>query len=85
VVPTRLIAVQDRNRHNRPVYAYGVCKVFVLCELVGGAFVPNTETTESDYFLLEELPELAEEKNNYDQISMCFDAYRQENWKTVFD
>lgn len=33
VRPTRLIAVQDRNRHNTPVYAYGVCKVFVLCEL----------------------------------------------------
>lgn len=85
VIPTRLIAVQDRNRHNVPVYAYGVCKVFILCDPVGGSFVPNTETTESDYFLLEEVPELAEEKNNYDQIAMCFDAYRNENWKTVFD
>ena len=27
----RLIAVQDRNKHNKPVYAYGVWKVFVLC------------------------------------------------------
>ena len=29
----RVIANQDRNKHNKPVYAYGVCKVFVLCEL----------------------------------------------------
>ncbi len=26
-----VIAVQDREKHNLPVYAYKVCKVFVLC------------------------------------------------------
>lgn len=31
VAALRLIAAQDRNRHNPPPYAYGVCKVFVLC------------------------------------------------------
>lgn len=30
VKAVRLIALQDRNKHNVPVYAYGVCKVFVL-------------------------------------------------------
>ncbi len=29
VVPERIIAVQDRAKHNLPVYAYGVCKI--LC------------------------------------------------------
>mgnify|MGYP002508529414 CR=1 FL=1 len=24
----RIIAIQDRNKHNVPVYAYGVCKIF---------------------------------------------------------
>lgn len=32
----KIIAVQDRNRHNKPVYAYNVCKIFVLCEKMGG-------------------------------------------------
>ena len=32
VEPVRLIALHDRNRHNPPPYAYGVCKIFVLCE-----------------------------------------------------
>ena len=44
VVPERIIAVQDRAKHNLPVYAYGVCKIFVLCTAVGGHFVPNIET-----------------------------------------
>ncbi len=85
VVPVRLIAVQDRNRHNIPVYAYGVCKVFVLCEVIGGAFCPNTETVESRFFALDELPLLAEEKNNARQIALCFEAYGSEGWVTLFD
>lgn len=62
VEATRIIAVQDRNMHNVPPYAYNVCKIFVLCEILSGYFQPNIETTESDYFRLEELPLLAEEK-----------------------
>ena len=38
VEPVSIIAVQDRNRHNLPVYAYGVCKIFVMCKLLGGTF-----------------------------------------------
>lgn len=86
VEPVGIIAVQDRNRHNLPVYAYGVCKIFVMCKLLGGTFTKNSETTETRYFSLDELPKnLAEEKTNRDQIAMCFDAHRQTNWKTLFD
>lgn len=85
VVADRIIAVQDRARHNLPVYAYGVCKVFVQCSVIGGQFEPNIETTEFRYFPEDHLPELATEKNNKEQIQMCFAAYRSENWKTLFD
>lgn len=80
-----VIAVQDREKHNLPVYAYKVCKVFVLCSVTGGAFEQNIETVESRYFRLDELPMLAEEKNNREQIEMCFDAYHSPNWKTLID
>lgn len=86
VKASRLIAVQDRNKHNEPIYAYGVCKMFVLCELVGGGFKENIETTEIKYFSLEELPEnLAKEKTSREQIEMCFKAYNDPNWQTQFD
>ena len=81
----RIIAIQDRNLHNIPPYAYNVCKVFVLCSVLGGQFVENIETTEFQYFGEFEIPELAEEKNNLEQIKMCFRAYRSENWETEFD
>lgn len=85
VTADKIIAIQDRAKHNLPVYAYGVCKVFVQCTATGGTFVPNIETTESRYFGEDELPELAGEKNNEEQIKMCFEACRSKNWVTVFD
>ena len=85
VTADTVIAIQDREKHNRPRYAWKVCKVFVLCSLLGGAFTPNIETTESGYFSLEDLPPLAEEKNTREQIEMCFDAYHDKNWKTLME
>ncbi|MBK5073030.1 NUDIX hydrolase [Budviciaceae bacterium CWB-B4] len=85
VIATRLIALQDRNLHNTPVYAYGICKVFVQCEVIGGHFVANSETLESGWFGLEQLPELSEDKTTVQQIALCFEACRTENWQPVFD
>ena len=85
VVPLRIIAVLDRNQHNVPPYAYGVCKIFVLCELLGGDFVQNNETSESCYFSLDDLPDLEMEKITREQIEMCFHAKDDENWRVLFD
>ena len=57
VSPELIIAVQDREKHNRPVYAYKVCKIFFLCSVKGGRFAENIETTESRYFGVDELPD----------------------------
>lgn len=81
-----VIAVQDREKHNLPLYAYKICKIFVLCTVTGGTFEPNLETTESRYFRPDELPSpLASEKTTAEQIRMCFDAYHAEHWKTLID
>ena len=85
VVPKRIIAIQDRNKHNKPIYAYGICKIFVLCEVIGGKFEKNIETIETDYFSLDELPLLAEAKTNKEQIEMCFKAVNDESWQVQFD
>lgn len=85
VEAVRIIAIHDRNRHNRPAYAYNVCKFFVLCDVVGGEFQRNTETVESRYFAMDELPPLAEEKNTKEQIEMCFAAYHDPDWQMPFD
>lgn len=86
VTADSIIAVQDRAKHNLPIYAYGICKIFVLCSLVGGSFQENPETTGYDYFAADHLPDLAAEKNTAEQILMCFDAFHAgDAWKTYFD
>ena len=83
---TKIIAVQDRNKHNRPIYAYGICKIFVMCEIIGGEFKENIETTEMKYFALDELPKnFANEKCTKEQVKMCFEARDDEDWRVQFD
>ena len=81
----RIIAIEDRDKHNKPEYIYKVCKVFVLCTVKGGEFKKNIETLQSGYFSLDELPELSEDKNSREQIEMCFEAYKNPDWKVFFD
>ena len=85
VIPRRVIAVQDWTKRNGGVSPYGICKVFVLCDLLGGDFTENIETTASGYFALEDLPPLSEEKNTLSQIEMCFAAARTQHWETILD
>ena len=85
VTVSKVVAVQDRDKHNSPPYAYGVVKIFYLCEVLGGSFSDNIETTDSRYFSIDELPPLAEEKCNEEQIRMCFDAYQSRAWTVRFD
>ncbi len=80
-----VIAVQDRERHNPKIYAYKVCKIFVLCTLLGGQFEENLETTASGWFGPDGLPPLALEKNTPEQVRMCFEASQSENWKTILE
>ena len=81
----RIIAIEDRDKHNKPEYIYKVCKVFVLCTVKGGEFKKNIETLQSGYFSLDELPKLSEDKNSREQIEMCFEAYKNPDWKVFFD
>ena len=71
--------------YQTPPYAYGVVKLFYLCEELGGEFRENSETTTADYFAADDLPPLAEEKCNADQVLMCFRAHKDPDMRTVFD
>ncbi len=86
VQPQRIIAVQDWAKRNHPgPTAHSICKIFVLCSLLGGGFQENIETTASGWFTLDDLPPLVEEKTTRAQVEMCFAANGAEYWETVFD
>lgn len=82
----KIIALQDWRLHNKTNYAYGVIKVFVLCQYESGQFCENIETTEIALFGKEEIPkELAKEKTTLKQILMCFESYENIESPTLFD
>lgn len=83
----RLIAVQQRRRHNMPdkPFPYGVYKAFVLCREIGGQFADNMETQGSGFFSIDALPELSAGRTTYEQIALCLRAKGAKNWETMFD
>lgn len=80
-----LIAVLDRDKYNLPRYPFKVIKVFVACHVLDGEFQANSETIASGYFSLENLPPMAEAKNNPKQVELCFQAKAATDWKVLFD
>ena len=60
-------------------------RVFILCEPVEGEFEKNIETLGREWFTLEELPVLSEDKTTKEQIAMCFEAAADKDWKVLFD
>lgn len=84
-VVEKIIAVQDRAKHNRPLYIFNVVKIFYLCRSMGGDFVANLETVERKYFAENDLPEFDEAKCNAQQVRLCFEAHREKFWETRFD
>jgi ADP-ribose pyrophosphatase YjhB (NUDIX family) len=73
VVPENLLFVHDRAKRNYPPIPHGCYKLFVECKLISGEFQANTETSESGYFRLSELPELSTPRNTVEQIQLCFE------------
>lgn len=84
-VVEKIIAVQDRAKHNRPLYIFDVVKIFYLCRATGGEFVPNIETTAREYFSEDALPVMDEARCTAEQVNLCFEAARAESWETYFD
>jgi ADP-ribose pyrophosphatase YjhB (NUDIX family) len=84
VEPGKVIAILDRNKRNTPPIPHGCYKIFVHCDLKSGSFNENTETSDSAFYSLEELPELSTERNTSEQIEICFRSLK-EKWKVLYD
>ena len=57
----------------------------MLCEVISGKFNQNIETSDSECFSLDNLPNLSLGKNTKEQIELCFAAYKDKNWIPVID
>lgn len=85
IKPSKIIAILDKNKYSKKPNPYGIYKIFVLCELIGGEFKNNIETSQSNFFIYDNLPELSVERNTKEQIKMCFDCKTNSNFNTIFN
>jgi len=49
VVAERILALHDWHQHNGSTSAWHICKIFIQCRVLGGAFQPNNETLASGW------------------------------------
>lgn len=86
VEPYRLVAAHSHQGHNNPNSFFHVIRFFILCKVVGGCFTANSETSESKYFSMDNLPEdLNTHKSNPDQLRICLKALHDEHWLPEID
>ncbi|MGM0852743.1 MAG: NUDIX hydrolase [Bacillota bacterium] len=85
VTPVKLLALLDMNKHPHPSQPYHYYKIFIQCEVTGGAASSGIETKGTNFFEEENLPELSIGRNTETQINMLFEFLRDPYKETVYD
>lgn len=81
----RLLAVYDRNRHAHPPHPQHIYKLFILCDLVGGAPAESEETDGVGFFAQDALPELSLGRVTHWQIARMFAFQTHPEWPADLD
>lgn len=85
VVPIRLLAVLDKNKHPHPPDAYHYYKIFILCGITGGKATLGIETNNIQFFSEDKLPPLSTHRNTESQINLLFEFLRNPEKQTLLD
>jgi len=82
----KLLAVYDRSLHEHvPAFPYHVYKLFLGCDLVGGAAATGVETSGVAFFDEVAVPPLSVSRVTERQLRRMFEHHRHPEWPTDFD
>lgn len=81
----KLMAVYDMEKHQHSPQPYHYYKLFIYCEVIGGALAEGIETIDVGYFDENSLPSLSEGRNTLSQLKQMFHYYRNPEEPTYFD
>jgi ADP-ribose pyrophosphatase YjhB (NUDIX family) len=82
----KILAVFDRAKHpHEPPFPFHVYKIFILCELVGGAAAPSQETDAVKFFGEDELPPPSLTRVTAWQLRRLFEHHRNPQLPTDFE
>ena len=81
----KLLAVYDKARHDHPPEFWYCYKLFVRCELRGGAPTRGLETLDTNFFGAHELPPLSTPRVTEAQVRRMFEHLALPHLPTDFD
>ena len=86
VEAVKLLALYDRNKHGPvPARPWHIYKIFLRCELIGGAPKDSHETAEPRFFAESEIPSLSSGRTTPSQLARMFEHYRNPELPADFD
>jgi ADP-ribose pyrophosphatase YjhB (NUDIX family) len=85
VKASKLLAVYDKARHAHPPEFWYCYKMFVRCELRGGAPARSIETLDTHFFGVDELPPLSTPRVTEAQVRRMFEHLAHPELPTDFD
>ena len=68
----RLLAIYDKQRHQHPADPYYIYKLMFHCKVVGGELEPGFDMLGADWFSLDALPPLSEERILLTQLKQLY-------------
>jgi ADP-ribose pyrophosphatase YjhB (NUDIX family) len=81
----KLLAVYDKARHDHPHEFWYCYKLFVRCDLRGGAPTRGIETLDTAFFAADELPPLSTPRVTEAQVRRMFEHIAHPELPTDFD
>jgi len=85
VKAVKLLALLDRSKHGLPPRPWHIYKIFLRCELVGGAPKGSHETADPRFFAEGEIPPLSPGRTTPAQLARMFEHRRHPEWPADFD
>lgn len=85
VVPVKLIACWDKDRHDHPRQPEHVYKLFFLCHRTGGELATNHETSDAGYFSAGNLPEMCPHRAGPAYLDLAWRHLADPSLPTEFD
>jgi ADP-ribose pyrophosphatase YjhB (NUDIX family) len=82
----KVAAVLDRTRQGHPPAVFSCCKLFYLCDVIGGAATTSLETSEVGWFAEADVPgDLSLGRVLPSQIARMFEHHRNPGLSTDFE
>ena len=85
VEPVRILGFIDYNKYQARPFPFDIYQLFMECKIIGGTAASGLETSDVDFFEIENLPELSERRVTKKQALQMYHLAITKNIDPVFD